>query len=341
MSSSKERADLITIAIADSTRIHTQLLAEALHKDDRLQVVASATTSAELLAAVTRVPIDVAVVSHSLDDHPTRGIEVVREMRNLRPHIKGVVLLDSSRPQDVVDCFRAGAKGTFCKNDRLENLSKCIRMVHEGQIWARSEDLDLALEALATAPVVRTTNQKGLELLSARERQVIQYLAAGMTNSESAESLGLSHHTIKNYLFRIFDKLGVSNRTELLSLTINSIPGPDACSCGEQSRFSCVLEAAEGGMVSAQLRMAEQFSKVGGHPPDPVSAYMWYLVAEHDACSMYERIQAGKIRIVESMPLRQRAEAEQKAAEWLEAKKKKSVSSANDETNEAKQLARN
>ncbi len=336
MSPNKERADLVTIAIADSTQIHTQLLAEALHKDDQLQVVSSTTNSADLLSAVTRGPIDVVVISHSLDDKPARGIEVVRELRVLRPHIKGVILLDSSRPQDIVDSFRAGAKGIFCKNDRLESLSKCIRMVHEGQIWARSVDLDLALEALATAPIVRTTNRKGLELLSARERQVVQYLAAGMTNSEIADALGLSPHTVKNYLFRIFEKLGVSNRTELLSLTMNAAKATELCSCGEQGRFSCALEAAEGGMVSAQLRLAEQYSKMDGHPPDPVSAYMWYLVSEHHASSMYERIQAGKTRIVETMPLRQRAEAEQKAAEWLETKKKKSVSAADDEAKETR-----
>lgn len=334
MSPNKERADLVTIAIADRTRIHTQLLAEALHKDVGLQVVASASNSADLLDAITRVPIDVAIVSHGLDDQPARGIEVVREIRGVRPHIKGVILLDSSQPQDIVDCFRAGAKGIFCKNDRLESLSKCIRTVHEGQIWARSEDLDLALEALATAPVVRATNQKGLELLSARERQVIQYVAAGMTNNEIAKSLGLSHHTVKNYLFRIFDKLGVSNRTELLSLTMNSAPAPEICACGEKDHFSCVLEAAEGGMLPAQLRLAEQFSKVDGHPTDPVSAYMWYLLAEHNACSVYERIEEGKNSLRRTMSPRQRAEGEQKAAEWLATRKKKSVSATSGEINE-------
>lgn len=325
-SSNNERADVVTIAIANSTRIHTQLLAEALHKDDGLQVVASAPNSADLLAAVTRVPIDVAIVSNSLDDQPARGTEVLREMRTLRPHIKGVILLDSSRPQDILDCFRAGAKGIFCKNERLESLSRCIRTVHEGQIWARSADLHLALEALATAPVVRATNQKGLDLLSARERQVIQYLGSGMTNSEIADSLGLSHHTVKNYLFRIFDKLGVSNRTELLSLTMHAKPALAICACGEEGRFSCVLEAAEAGLLSSQLRLAEQFSKVDGHAPDPVSAYMWYLLAEKNADLMCERIREGKNSVSRTMSSRQRAEAEQRSAEWMTSRKKRSAS---------------
>src|SRR5882762_8325543 len=209
-------ADFISIVVADSTRIHTQLLAEAMRGDHGLQVVASASTSEELLAAVVRVPIDVAVISYNLDDQPGRGTEVLREIRALRPQIKGVLLLDSSRPQDVLEAFRAGAKGIFAKHERLESLCKCIRCVHEGQVWARSVELEHALEALANSPLVRANNHKGLDLLSTRERQVVQYLAAGMTNREIAESLGLSRHTVKNYLFRIFDKLGVSSRTELL-----------------------------------------------------------------------------------------------------------------------------
>ncbi len=326
MSSHHESAELITIAIADSTRIHTQLLAEALHDDEGIQVVASASNSAELLAAVTQVPIDVAVVSHSLDDQPTRGVEVLREMRALRPHIKGIVLLDSSRPQDILDCFRAGAKGIFCKNERLESLSKCIRTVHEGQIWARSADLDLALEALATAPVVRATNQKGLDLLSTRERQVIQYLASGLTNNEIASKLGLSRHTIKNYLFRIFDKVGVSNRTELLYFTMNSQPAPEVCTCGEPKRFSCVLEAAESGMLSAQLRMAEQVGKMNGNPADEVSAYMWYLLAEKNAASLHQRIEDGKKRLSRTLSPQQRSEAESRVEEWAKGRKRQAAS---------------
>ena len=168
MSPNMARSELVTISVADSTRIHTQLLTEALRNYHDLHVVASASNSGYLLAEITQVPIDVAVISHGLDDQPSRGAEVLRLVRGLRPHIKGVILLDTSRPEDVLDCFRSGAKGIFSKHERLESLSKCIHRVHEGQIWARSVELDLALEALATSPVVRATNHYGVELLSAR-----------------------------------------------------------------------------------------------------------------------------------------------------------------------------
>lgn len=326
-------SDFVSVVVADTTRIHTQLLAEALRNDRGLQVVAAALNSGELLAAIARVPIDVVVISNNLDDQPGHGIQVLREMRALRPQIKGIILLDSSNPQVVLECFRAGARGIFSKQERLESLCKCIRAVHEGQVWARSVDLDHALEALANSPRVRSTNHKGIELLSARERQVIQHLAGGMSNREIAHTLALSPHTVKNYLFRIFDKLGVSSRTELLYLTMHSSPVPPRLSNGENSEFSATMEAAEAGDPSAQLRVAEHYCQTkdrqtsagptnngqsAGARPDPVSAYTWYLLAEKAAAPLLGQIEEGKRNVSRTMSPQQLAEAEAKAAAWLE-----------------------
>lgn len=331
-------SDFVSIVVADGTRIHTQLLADALRNDRGLQVVAAASNSEELLAAITRVPIDVVVISHNLDDQPGHGTQVLREMRALRPQIKGVILLESSKPEEVLECFRAGARGIFSKQERLESLCKCIRAVHEGQIWARSVDLDRALEAFANTPLVRATNHKGIELLSTRERQVIQRVAEGMSNREIAHALDLSPHTVKNYLFRIFDKLGVSSRTELLYLTMNKSQGqPANATDGESNTFPATIAAAEAGDPFAQLRLAAHFSQTkeveennhedgqnAGFQPASVSAYMWYLLAEKAAVPMLEQIEAGKKAISQRISPQQLTEAENRAAAWLKNLEKQS-----------------
>src|ERR1039457_5680105 len=320
-------SDFVSIVVADGTRIHTQLLADALRNDRGLQVAAAASNSEELMAAITRVPIDVVVIAHNLDDQPGHGTQVLREMRALRPQIKGVILLDSSKPQDVLECFRAGARGIFSKQERLESLGKCIRSVHKGQIWARSVDLDHALEALANSPLVRTTNHKGIELLSARERQIIQHVAGGMSNRELAEALDLSPHTIKNYLFRIFDKLGVSSRTELLYLTMNHAPALQPSTNGEGKAFAALIESAEAGDPAAQFLMAEHFSRIKdvdhaeprihGAQAASVSACMWYLLAEKTAALLLEQVAAGQQELRLRMSPQQIEEAESRAASWF------------------------
>jgi DNA-binding NarL/FixJ family response regulator len=324
-------SDFVSIVVADGTRIHTQLLADALRNDRGLQVVAAASNSEELLAAVTRVPIDVVVISHNLDNQPGHGAEVLREMRALRPQIKGVILLDSSKPQDVLDCFRAGARGIFSKQERIESLCKCIRTVHEGQVWARSVDLDHALEALANTPQVRATNYKGLELLSARERQVIQHMSGGMTNREIAHVLKLSPHTVKNYLFRIFDKLGVSSRTELLYLTMNAPGQQPARASNHHGDGSAMIEAAEAGDPFAQMKMGDYFcNDAGGAAAEPISAYMWYLLAETAAAPMLKEIESRKKAVSNTMTPEEMAEAARRAGAWLSTAKKKAAFAADE-----------
>jgi len=315
-------SDFVSIVVADGTRIHTQLLADALRNDRGLQVVAAASNSEELLAAITRVPIDVAVISHNLDNQPGHGTQVLREMRALRPQIKGVILLDSSKAHEVLDCFRAGARGIFSKQERLESLCKCIRSVHEGQIWARSVDLDHALEALANTPVVRNANHKMDVLLSTRERQVIEHLSSGMTNREIAQTLKLSPHTVKNYLFRIFDKLGVSSRTELLYLTMND-PTQAPRATHRHAQGTATIDAAESGDPAAQLRMGDYFCQdLADVAAEPVSAYMWYLLAEISAAPLVEQIESRKNLIGCTMSAEQLAEAARRAGAWLSDAKK-------------------
>ncbi len=109
----------------------------------------------------------------------------------------------------------------FDHQESSDMLCQCIRKVHGGQVWVNNEQLALVLDALASAPKVRAVNRNGMNLLSSREAEVVSYLAEGLSNREIAAHLGLSQHTVKNHLFRIFDKLGVSNRIELLFMTLS------------------------------------------------------------------------------------------------------------------------
>jgi DNA-binding NarL/FixJ family response regulator len=134
------------------------------------------------------------------------------------------MLLDSARRDLVVEAFRIGSRGVFCRCDPLKLLPKCVRTVHAGQIWANAEQIEFVFRAFAEAPVTRLLSADGEVLLSAREQQVVRFVAEGFNNREIAAQLELSEHTVKNYIFHIFNKLGISSRVELVLYAVSQRP---------------------------------------------------------------------------------------------------------------------
>jgi DNA-binding NarL/FixJ family response regulator len=309
----------IRVLVVDNTRIHAQLLADALKRDPSLEVVGAVSHSGDLIDIVHSQKIDVAVIGCNLDEQPLHGIEVLRQLKSTWGGIRAIVLLDSSKRDVVIEAFRAGARGLFTRHESLEMLSKCVRRVHEGQIWANTEQMGFAIEALAAAPTVRAVGANGIDLLSKRELEVVRCLAEGMTNREIAARLGLSQHTIKNYLFRVFDKLGVSSRLELLSLTLtqpsSGLPLIENSNVDSSaSSLAGCLNAAEQGVPSAQLTLAWMYWQGKGVTSDPVSAYMWYLVSERTSTEMKDEIATAKRKLSEVMTTEQVIEAQKRAA---------------------------
>jgi len=131
------------------------------------------------------------------------------------------MLIDSPERDLVVDSFRGGARGIFCRDEPFETLCKCIYSVYKGQIWANTSELGYALDALAETAPLRLVNATGARLLTKREEDVVRLVAEGLTNREVARQLNLSEHTVRNYLFRIFEKLGISSRVELVLYALN------------------------------------------------------------------------------------------------------------------------
>jgi two-component system nitrate/nitrite response regulator NarL len=206
----------IRVLVADSSPISSQLLAEAIGKDPEVEALGFSSDPVEIGLITLRSCPDVLLVSAQMQEEPNCGLVLLQQLRTQRPNLKAVVLLDSPKPDVVVRAFRSGASGVFCRTTALDMLSKCIAAVHKGQIWASSEELGFVLAALTHSPQLRSLENRRLSLLSKRERDVVRCLVEGLTNRQIAETLGISQHTVKNYMFKIFEKLGMSNRVELV-----------------------------------------------------------------------------------------------------------------------------
>ncbi len=125
----------------------------------------------------------------------------------------------------IADAFRARARGVFCLSQSTTKLlHRCVEQVHAGQIWANSSELSEVIEAFSQLAPMRVVNSDGMRLLTKREEDVVRLVAEGLQNREIAKELELSEHTIKNYLFHIFDKLGVSSRVELVLYAGSAAP---------------------------------------------------------------------------------------------------------------------
>jgi len=197
----------------------------------RFGVVACATTAKEVRNALRAQRPDVLITNASLQDGARAGLAVLSEISTARLNTRTVVLLDASEKEMVLSAFRKGAKGVFCRTEPVKELPRCIYQVHKGQIWATNNDLQWILETLVQPTLARMLKADGTPPLTNREAQVTRLVAEGLSNREISRQLGLSEHTVKNYLFRIFDKLGLSNRVELIRYVhqqqeVHSIPRP-------------------------------------------------------------------------------------------------------------------
>lgn len=219
--------DRLRILAADSTAMSTQLLVEALARDGQFLMVESGPTAAAILQLAKRDRPHVAVISASFREGQMGGFDLVREVRTQSPDTRAIVLLDSSERASVTQAFRVGAQGVFCRTEPFRLLAKSIQCVNAGQVWASSTELQYLLEAL-TRPTVAAFNGKGNSVLSAREIDVVRCVSEGLTNREIAQRLKLTEHTVKNYLFRIFDKLGVSSRVEVVLYALGGTSAPRA-----------------------------------------------------------------------------------------------------------------
>ena len=202
-----------TVVIADARRMDCQLLTDTIQRDSHIRVVRWATSCAEVISAVRENQPDVSVVSTRLQDGDFAGLLALQELRALQPHSRVIMLLDEDKTELVVEAFRHGARGIFCRTGVSAELRKCLRAVHDGQIWANNIQLEHVVGAVMQVPAPKFGKTT---LLTKREAEVSRLVAAGLSNREVSEKLGLSWHTVKNYLFRVFEKLGISNRTELV-----------------------------------------------------------------------------------------------------------------------------
>jgi DNA-binding NarL/FixJ family response regulator len=201
----------VRVIIADSQAIYRVGMSRVFAAEGDIQVVGQADTLAILRTLLKQQVADVLLLDWSmLGGHS----DAVGELIKLGPQLKIIVqgaVTDESR---TVDLYRNGVRGTIPRSITPDLLVKCVRKIAAGETWIDNQSVTWLIDAYRTQ-ATQGTHVKSAPRLSPKEMSIISYISQGKRNKEIAHHIGTSEQVIKNYLRKIYDKLGVSDRLEL------------------------------------------------------------------------------------------------------------------------------
>ena len=206
-----ERPGAIRIILADSQAIYRVGIRKIFALEDDLRVVAQADSLVNLRDAVVRYPTDIVLLEGGLLNGSANAIP---DLVELAPNVKLIVQALSTDESQTVDLYRRGVRGIISRSISPDLLVRCVRRIAAGETWIDNQSVNWVIEAYrsqATALV----NPRSQPKLSPKEIAIITCITQGKRNKEIAFQLGTTEQVIKNYLRKVYDKLGVSDRLEL------------------------------------------------------------------------------------------------------------------------------
>jgi len=207
----RPNAPIIRIILADSQAIYRVGMRKVFALEDDIRVVAQVDTIENLHAAVQRFPADIVLLEASLLDGTTNAIP---ELVRLAPETKVIVQALASEASRTVELYRRGVRGIIPRSISPDLLVKCVRKIAQGETWIDNQSVNWVIEAYRSN-AASLTNPRTQPRLSAKEHAIIYCITQGKRNKEIATQIGTTEQVIKNYLRKIYDKLGVSDRLEL------------------------------------------------------------------------------------------------------------------------------
>ncbi len=214
---------MLAVLVADADPLAARLLAADLRRVQKFRVMECIPDVSSVVECIAANLPDIVLISTNVRIDAPNRLALLRRIRSEFPGTRVIALLEGSERRLVAELFRVGVRGIFDRSEyNLRRLCRCIRSVAGGQVWAKSDQISFVLDVLAETAPLHIINAEGDDLLTRRENDVVRLVAEGLGNREVAQELGLSEHTIKNYLFNIFDKLGISSRSELVMYTLSN-----------------------------------------------------------------------------------------------------------------------
>ena len=208
----------IRVILADSQAIYRVGIRKVFALEDDLRVVAQADSLENLRLAIERYPSDIVLLEGSL---LSGTANVIPELLRSAPDIKLIVQAVAADENQTVELYRRGVRGIISRSISPDLLVRCVRRIAAGETWIDNQSVSWVIEAYR-AQASALVNPRTQPKLSPKEMAIITCITQGKRNKEIAYQLGTTEQVIKNYLRKIYDKLGVSDRLELALYCLHS-----------------------------------------------------------------------------------------------------------------------
>ena len=208
---SQAKPGVIRIILADSQAIYRVGIRKIFALEDDLRVVAQADSMENLRAAIDRYPTDVVLLEGAL---LTGSPNAIPDILRAAPDIKLIIQAVTADEAHTVELYRKGVRGIISRSISPDLLVRCVRRIAAGETWIDNQSVNWVIEAYR-AQAAALVSPKTQPRLSPKEMAIITCITQGKRNKEIAFQLGTTEQVIKNYLRKIYDKLGVSDRLEL------------------------------------------------------------------------------------------------------------------------------
>jgi DNA-binding NarL/FixJ family response regulator len=201
----------IRVILADSQAIYRVGMRKVFALEDDIRVVAQAETVDNLYVALQRFPTDVVVLEGSMINGT---VDAIPQFVRRAPDAKLIVQVSGNDENNTVELYRRGVRGVVPRSISPELLVKCVRRIAAGETWIDNQSISWVIDAYRSQ-ATSLTNPRSQPRLSEKELAIIGCITRGMRNKEIAYQIGTTEQVIKNYLRKLYDKLGVSDRLEL------------------------------------------------------------------------------------------------------------------------------
>ena len=208
---------LIRVILADTQAIFRAGLRKIFALEDDIRVVGQAETLAQTQSAMAKFSADVLIFEAALTPNP---VEAVTELLRQNPTLRVVVVTPGSDEGLTLELFRRGAHGIVSREVEPELLVDCLRKVAGGETWLDTQGVHWVMEAYRNQSN-RPAGSRPKVQLTPKETLIVSCVTQGMKNKEIALRVGTTEQVVKNYLRKVYDKLGVADRLELALYCLN------------------------------------------------------------------------------------------------------------------------